>query len=167
MNIGDTEQVWASAVPVACARAAPQATSAMLCGLYSRIDNTSTPTSCTTTVTDFGSLSPAFLPDPDAVANEAPPYSAYAGNGRRIVTVAIVDTLATSTTAPMTVLGFRQFLIVPNPDGTFFNPTDANGRIPVLYIGNPAPVQSGWFDTRYANSCPVGNFSGPGKVVLH
>ena len=23
------------------------------------------------------------------------------------------------------------------------------------------------FDTRYANSCPVGNFSGPGKVVLH
>ena len=67
----------------------------------------------------------------------------------------------------MTVLGFRQFLLTPNPDGTFINPTDANGRFAALYIGNPAPVQSGWFDTRYANSCPVGSFSGPGKVVLH
>ena len=67
----------------------------------------------------------------------------------------------------MTVLGFRQFLVVPNPDGTFFNPADPNGRVPALYIGNPAPVQSGWFDTRYANSCPVGSFSGPGKVELH
>ena len=167
MNINDTEQLWASAVPPTCARPTPQATQALLCGMYSRLDNASTPAACTTAVTDFDALSPSYLPDPDVAANEAPPYSAYTGNGRRIITVAIVDTLAANTTAPMTVLGFRQFLVVPNSDGTFLNPADANGRFPVLYIGNPAPVQSGWFDTRYANSCPVGGFSGPGKVVLH
>ncbi|MBS1855781.1 MAG: hypothetical protein JST11_10475 [Acidobacteria bacterium] len=167
MNIADTEQLWASAVPPSCALAAPQVTQALLCGIYSRLDNANTPASCATAVTDFAAISPAFLPDSTVVAAEVPPYNAYSGNGRRILTVAIVDALAANIAAPMTVLGFRQFLVVPNPDGTFFNPTDANGRIPVLYIGNPAPVQSGWFDTRYANSCPVGNFSGPGKVVLH
>ena len=167
MNIGDSEQLWASAVPPACARPTPQTTQAILCGVYSRLDNGSTPAACTTAVTDFGALSPAFLPDTDVAAAEVPPYSAYAGNGRRILTVAIVDALAPNTASPMTVLGFRQFLVVPNPDGTFLDPSDANGRFPVLYIGNPAPVQSGWFDTRYANACPVGGFSGPGKVVLH
>jgi hypothetical protein len=167
MNINDTEQLWATAAPPACARPAPQTTQAMMCGIYSRLDNASTPAACTTAVTDFDALSAGFAPDPDVAAAQQPPYSAYAGNGRRIITVAIVDALAANTAAPMTVLGFRQFLVVPNPDGTFFNPADSNGRFPALYIGNPAPVQSGWFDTRYANSCPVGNFSGPGKVVLH
>jgi len=28
-------------------------------------------------------------------------------------------------------------------------------------------VQGGWFDTRYANACVPGSFTGPGKVVLH
>jgi hypothetical protein len=167
MNINDTEQLWASAAPPACARPTPTSTQAILCGLYSRLDNASTPAACTTAVTDFAALSPTYLPDPDVAAAQQPPYNAYAGNGRRIITVAIVDALAANTGAPMTVLGFRQFLLVPNPDGTFFNPADPNGRFPALYIGNPAPVQSGWFDTRYANSCPIGNFSGPGKVVLH
>src|SRR5207245_9607862 len=151
--IGDTEQIRASSVPPACARPPPQATLALLCGVYSRIDNTSIPAACTTAVTDFAALSATYLPDADAAANEAPPYNAYAGNGRRIITVAIVDTLAANSAAPMTVLAFRQFLVVPNPDGSFFDPGDPNGRIPVLYIGNPAPVQAGWFDTRFANSC--------------
>ena len=167
MNIGDTEQLWATAAPPACARPTPQTTQALLCGVYSRLDNAATPAVCTTAVTDFDALSTAFLPDPDAAPAEVPPYNAYAGNGRRIVTVAIVDALAANTAAPMTVLGFRQFLVVPNADGTFFNPADPNGRFPALYIGNPAPVPSGWFDTRYANACLVGSFSGPGKVVLH
>jgi Flp pilus assembly protein TadG len=167
MSIGDTEQIWASAVPPTCATPTPRATQAMLCGVYSRIDNTTTPTACTTAVTDFDAMSLSYPPDTDVVPNVAPPYSDYAGNGRRIITVAIVDALAPNTAAPMTVLGFRQFLVVPNSDGAFFSPGDPNGRFPVLYIGNPAPVQSGWFDTRYANSCPVGSFSGPGKVVLH
>jgi hypothetical protein len=140
----------------------------MLCGIYSRLDNANTPAACTTAVTDFGSLSASYLPDTDVVPAETPPYAAYTGNGRAIITVAIVGALGASTADPMQVLGFRQFLVVPNPDGTFFDPSDANGRIPVVYIGNPAPVQQGWFDTRYAGgSCPVGGFSGPGKVVLH
>jgi hypothetical protein len=165
-NMRDTEQLWASAVPPLCALGTNQYITAFNCGLYSRLDNGSTPASCTDAVTDFGLFS--YLPDPYAIAAETPPYSAYKGNGRSIITVAIVDVLAANSAAPMTVLGFRQFLVVPNPNGTFFNPSDGNGRIPVLYIGNPAPVQQGWFDTRYAGgSCPVGSFTGPGKVVLH
>jgi hypothetical protein len=167
-NMGDLEQLWASAVPPQCAIGTNQSIQAMLCGIYSRLDNANTPAACTTAVTDFGSLSTAYLPDTDVTPGETPPYSAYTGNGRAIITVVIVGALAANTTDPMQVLGFRQFLVVPNPDGTFFTPSDGNGRIPVLYIGNPAPVQQGWFDTRYAGgSCPVGGFSGPGKVVLH
>jgi Flp pilus assembly protein TadG len=166
-NVGDFEQLLAEAVPPTCAIGTNQYMQALACGLYSRLD-TNPPAGCTTAVTDFGSLSAAYSPDTDIVAAETPPYSAYTGNGRAIITVAIVGALGTSTADPMQVLGFRQFLVVPNPDGTFFNPTDPNGRIPVLYIGNPAPVQNGWFDTRYAGgSCPVGGFTGPGKVVLH
>jgi hypothetical protein len=167
-NMGDLEQLWANGAPPACARGTNQYIQAMLCGIYSRLDNANTPAACTTAVTDFGSLSASYLPDTDVVPAEIPPYAAYTGNGRAIITVAIVGALGASTADPMQVLGFRQFLVVPNPDGTFFDPSDANGRIPVVYIGNPAPVQQGWFDTRYAGgSCPVGGFSGPGKVVLH
>jgi Flp pilus assembly protein TadG len=167
-NVGDNEQLLAEAVPPTCAAGTSQFIQAFNCGIYSRLDNANTPAACTTAVTDFGSLSTAYLPDTDVTPAETPPYSSYTGNGRAIMTVAIVSALAASTADAMPVLGFRQFLVVSNPDGTFFNPTDPNGRIPVLYIGNPAPVQSGWFDTRYAGgSCPVGAFSGPGKVVLH
>jgi Flp pilus assembly protein TadG len=168
INLGDFEQLLAEAAPPACARGTNQFIQALGCGLYSRLDNANTPATCTTSVTDFGSLSTAFAPDTDVTPAGTPPYSAYQGNGRAIITVAIVGALAGSTADPMQVLGFRQFLVVPNPDGTFFDPTDPNGRIPVLYIGNPAPVQQGYFDTRFAGgSCPVGGFSGPGKVVLH
>jgi len=167
-NVSDTEQVWADAVPAACSGAAPARTTieSALCGLYSRLDDSATPSACTTAVDDFGTLSPAYLPDTDAVANEVPPYSAYGGNGRRLITVAIMDRAPTSATDNPTILGFRQFLLTPNSDGTFFSPTDAFGRFPALYAGNPAPVQQGWFDARYATSCPVGSFTGPGKVVL-
>ena len=167
-NMGDTEQLWANAAPPSCAVGTNQYIQALNCGLYSRLDNANTPAGCTTAVTDFGALSPSYLPDTDVTPAETPPYSAYTGNGRSLITVAIVNALAADTATPMTVLGFRQFQVVPNPDGTFFDPTDANGRIPVLYIGNPAPVQQGWFDTRYAGgACPAGSFTGPGKVVLH
>lgn len=169
VNVADTEEVWASALPLACTTVAPTRTTieAALCGLYSRLDNSSTPSACTTAVDDFGTLSPSYLPDTDVVANEAPPYSAYAGNGRRLITVAIMNRAPLNATDNPSVLAFRQFLLTPNTDGTFFQPTDTYGRFPALYIGNPAPVQQGWFDARYAISCPVGGFSGPGKVVLH
>ena len=168
VNIADTEQAWANALPLSCATVAPARTTveSALCGLYGRLDNSQTPSACTTAVDDFAALSSGYLPDSDAVPNEVPPYSAYSGNGRRLITVAIMDRAPTSTTDNPTVLAFRQFLLAPNSDGTFFQPTDTYGRFPALYIGNPAPVPQGWFDSRYAASCPVGGFSGPGKVVL-
>ena len=167
VNLGDTEQIWASAVPSLCAAAANPSVEAALCGIYSRLDNQNTSAVCTTAVTDFGALSPIYQPDTDANEAMTDLYPAYAGNGRRLMTVAIVDALAVNTGSPMTVLGFRQFLVEPNQDGTFFDPSDPNGRVPVLYIGNPAPVRQGWFDARYANACVQGSFTGPGKVVLH
>jgi Putative Flp pilus-assembly TadE/G-like len=164
MNVGDCEQVWASATPGLCSAAANPSVEAALCGLYSRLD-TAPPAACTTDVTDFGVLSAVYAPD-TAPPQEANAYTAYTGNGRSIFTLAIVDALGANAAAAMTVLGFRQFLLEVNSDGTFFNPADPNGRFPAMYIGAPAPVQSGWFDTRFAAACPVGSFSGPGKVVL-
>jgi len=159
VNVGDVEQVWASATPAACTAATSQTTQALLCGIYSRLDKDNTPAACQTAAPDFQDLSDASILDTEVDPALAPPYSGYGGNGRRIITVAIVD-------SSMTILGFRQFLVMPNPDNTFFNPTDTNGRFPALYIGSPAPIQSGWFDTRYANACPADR-SGPGRVVLH
>ncbi|HMD72143.1 MAG TPA: pilus assembly protein TadG-related protein [Bryobacteraceae bacterium] len=164
VNIGDCEQFWASAAARACTAAAPSpSVEAALCGLYSRLDSPSNVGICSTVVPDLAALDSAAAPDTDLAPGETPPYSDYLGNGRRLITAAIVQGSGSS----MTVLGFRQFLIEPNPDGTFFNPADANGRFPALYAGSPAPMPQGWFDTRYAGAmCPVGSFSGPGKVVL-
>ena len=124
------EAVWNSptfsAVPPACSGAAlPQVASAALCGLYERFDNQTQPGVCTTSVTDYSALQPAFQPDTDVVTGQGDIYSSYSGNGRRVITVTVVDALAPNTATPMTVLGFRQFLVQPNPDGTFFDPSDA------------------------------------------
>jgi len=94
-------------------------------------------------------------------------YTAYQGNGRRVITVVVVDALAPNTGTPMTVLGFRQFLLQPNPDGTPFNPADTNGRFVATYLGSPMPVRQGYIDDRFGLSCPAPVTSGPGKVVLH
>jgi len=165
MNVGDCEQPWASAPARVCtSTVANGSVEAALCGLYSRLDSPSNVGVCSAAVPDLGTLETAALPDTDLAPGETPPYSAYLGNARRLITVAVVS----SSGATMTVLGFRQFLIAPNPGGTFFNPADAAGRFPALYVGSPAPLPQGWFDTRYAGAmCPVGGFSGPGKVVLH
>ena len=79
------------------------------------------------------------------------------GNGRRIITIPVVDTL--SPTA-MTVLGFRQFLLQPNSGATDITTGDTYGRFLGMYIGSVAPVPQGRFD---GCTMPVG----PGKVVLH
>jgi Flp pilus assembly protein TadG len=165
VNVGDCEQLWPSASAVSCSSAPANASvEAALCGLYSRLDDPANMGVCSAVVADLAVLAPAALPDTDLTPGETPPYSAYLGNGRRLITVAIVS----GSSGAMTVLGFRQFLIQPNPDGSLFNPTDGNGRFPALYAGYPAPLPQGWFDTRYAGAmCPVGSFSGPGKVVLH
>jgi hypothetical protein len=167
-----SEAIWPTAIPSACPAATttvalnPSVSEAM-CGLYSRFDNTAPPPVCTTDVTDFADLAAAYPPDTDIVTGEADPYINYIGNGRRILTVPIVNALATTATATMTVLGFRQFFLEPNPDGSFLNPADANGRFVVQYIGSPAPVQQGWFDDHFGLGCPIPVPSGPGKVVLH
>jgi len=160
-NVGDCEQVWASAAPARCGSVQPSVTAA-LCGLYARVDNSQTPAACATAVSDFGTLSAAYTPDTNNLEASTDPYSAYAGNVRRIITVPIVATID----GVITILGFRQFLIELLSTGTFFDPTDSYGRFPALYIGNPAPLQSGWFDGRYASACSSYLTSGPGKVVL-
>jgi Flp pilus assembly protein TadG len=172
VGTGDAlEAVWSSptfsAVPPACAAALPQVAEAALCGLYLRFDNQTQPAACTTAVTDYAALQPAFQPDTDVVTGQADIYSTYSGNGRRVITVPVVAALAPNTATPMTVLGFRQFLVQPNPDGTFFNPSDANGRFVATYIGSPMPVKQGYVDDRFGQSCPAPVASGPGKVVLH
>jgi Flp pilus assembly protein TadG len=171
-GIGDSlEAVWSSptfsAVPPLCTAALPPLAVAALCGLYSRFDNVTPPTACTTAVTNYTALQPAYLPDTDIVTGQADIYSTYFGNGRRVITVPVVDALAPNTATPMVVLGFRQFLVQLAADGTFFNPSDTNGRFVATYIGSPMPVKQGYIDDRFAQSCPAPVTSGPGKVVLH
>ncbi len=90
-------------------------------------------------------------------------YTAYSGNGRRVITVAVVDALAPNTGTPMTVLGFRQFLLQPNPDGTPFNPADTNGRFVATYIGSPMPVKQGYIDDRFGLELSGSGDFGSGK----
>jgi hypothetical protein len=161
VGIGDAETIWASAAPSACATIiAPNASvSAAVCGLRSRFDNAAPPALCA----DFASLSTLYQPDTDVATGEADLYaSQYIGNGRRIITVPIMEAGAT-----MTVLGFRQFFLEPNPDGSYPNPADTYGRFVAQYIGSSAPVQQGWFDDHFKLGCPLPLTSGPGKVVLH
>ena len=131
---------------------APVDVTAALCGMESRLD-TAYPAMCTTDVTDFAALSAMYLPDTDPAYYDD--YSGYSGNGRRLITVAVVSALPTDTTcsAGMTVLGFRQFLVDPPALGSTFDPTDANGRFVALYVGSVAPLPQGWFDSRYAPAC--------------
>lgn len=168
MAINDpAETMWASLSPNTCSSGVPVGVSNFVCGLYSRFDNIQQPGICTANVADFTSLSAAYLPDTDVTTGPTDVYSAYTGNGRRVITVAVVDTLAAAVTATMTVLGFRQFLLELNSDGTLLNAGDTNGRFVVQYIGNPKPVAQGYFDDRFQLSCPIGSFTGPGKVVVH
>ena len=163
-----TETVWASAVPGACTTVLPPATVVdALCGLYSRFDNSNPAAICTSEVSNFAGVSLPFLPDTDVTTGESSGYASYVGNGRRIITVPVVNALPTDTTTTMTVLGFLQFFLEPNPDGTFFTAADPNGRFVAMYIGTPAPVNQGWVDDRFGLGCPAPVASGPGKVVLH
>jgi Flp pilus assembly protein TadG len=160
VNVGDIEQIpqSGSATPGRCeAPSSPVGVTNLLCGLYSRM-STDTFGSCG----DYSALLASYPADTDAsYVTEA---AGYVGNGRRILTVAVVNTLATDTSCGgMTVLGFRQFLLNPAADGSY-NPVDSRGRFAALYLGTVAPISQGWFDRRYTQVCPV---NGPGKVVLH
>ncbi len=160
-----SEQIWASATAQLCSTNVTPSVTEALCGLYSRFDSANAPGNCAQFVTDFTDLSAAYAPDTDVTTGPLDLYTAYLGNGRRVITVAIVNALTTTVTGTMTVLGFRQFLLEPNIDGSFLNPADVSGRFLAQYIGNPAPVKQGYFDDHFGLSCQVS--SGPGKVVLH
>jgi Flp pilus assembly protein TadG len=167
-GIGDpSEALWASIVPNTCNLTAPAGVIDALCGLQSRLDNTDPNAVCANQVTDFADLAAAYLPDTDQVIQQTDPYTSYIGNGRRILTLPVVDALTVSANGTMTVLGFRQFFLERNTDLSPNVPSDATGRFVVMYIGNPAPVKQGYIDDHFGLTGGNLPTSGPGKVVLH
>lgn len=148
-TVNQPEVIWASAVvnPCSARRLAPVVTDA-LCGLDTRLD-AATPTSCET-IPGVDDLWPVYSQDPDT--NSYTSYTDYTGNGRRIITIPIVDTLSAAGT--MNVLGFRQFLT------SAAAVTDPFGRFIAMYIGSVAPIKQGSF-----SGCSLS--AGPGKVILH
>jgi Flp pilus assembly protein TadG len=153
-SINNTETIWVDAIPAACAATVNSPVTSGLCGLDARFEPS--PQSVCQGIPDVSTLSGIYNPDTDTSSIDA--YASYAGNGRRVITIPIVDTL--NPTGSMTVLGFRQFLVEPNPNLSNINPADQDGRFIVLYIGSVVPVQQGRFD-----GCQIS--AGPGKVVLH
>jgi Flp pilus assembly protein TadG len=152
-TISTAGAIWASAAPGTCAAGITASATAALCGLSSRLSAVQ-PAACQTN-NDLVSVSTGYAADAD-VTNIAR-YSQYQGNNRRLMTLPIVDALST-----LNILGFRQFLLEPNSDGTPNNPADTNGRFIAMYVGIVAPVKQGRFD---GPACPLS--IGPGKVVLH
>jgi len=156
LTIGAAEDVWVGTEPIACNQnRTPALVQSMLCGVAARFDPNSLPAACET-ITDVATIA-TFRP-PDTDLTDHTDYAAYTGNGRRIITVAVTETLVNTG---MTVLGFRQFLIDPLLSNTTISPIDPAGRFPVIYLGSVVPVRQGRFD----GNC--GATSGPGKVVLY
>lgn len=154
-TINNTEVIWPDATVNACnATAVAPLVTAALCGLDARFE--STPQAACAGIPSIDTLASIYQPDTDV--NNYPVYTDYIGDGRRIITIPIVDML--SSTGNMTVLGFRQFLVEPDQDATNLNPGDQYGRFVALYIGSVAPVKQGSFQ-----GCQQP--AGPGKVVLH
>jgi len=154
ISINAERQIWTNAAPRACSQVVVSQVTSFLCGLATRL-SAETPEACAG-VPEIESVAPAYSPDTDLTDLEE--YAAYAGNARRVITVAVVDSIA--NTSSMIVLGFRQFLVEPNPNDVTLSPSDRYGRFVALYIGYPVPVRQGRFD-----GCQVA--AGPGKVVLH
>lgn len=154
LAINAEKQIWTNAAPRACNQAVVSQVTSFLCGLATRF-SAETPEACAG-VPEIDSVAAAYSPDTDLT--ELDDYAAYTGNARRVITVAVVDSIA--NTSSMIVLGFRQFLVEPNPNDVTINPADRNGRFAALYIGYPVPVKQGRFD-----GCMI--TAGPGKVVLH
>jgi Flp pilus assembly protein TadG len=145
LSINAEKQIWTTAVPRACNQIVVSQVTSFLCGLATRLLD-APPPGCE----GFSELeSPT-----DRDLEDRLDYASYQGNGRRVITVAVVGPEGFPNT--LRVLGFRQFLL--EPDG--INPSDPNGRFAALYIGYPVPLRQGRFD-----GCTVA--AGPGKVVLH
>ncbi len=155
VTINTEEGIWLNAAPLACnANRVPNPVTAFLCGMAGKFD-AAVPAACAGIV-DVDTISTMYLPDTDIT--DVTDYAQYTGTGRRVITVAVVENLAAS---PLYALGFRQFLIEPDPSAATIAPADANGRFAAIYIGYPKPLKQGRFD----GGCLV--TAGPGKVVLH
>ncbi len=154
VSVNAVETIWATALPPNCGQPMPAVVNATLCGLDVRLEG-GVPTGCDA-IADISTAANGYIPDTDTTDNDD--YVSYAGNGRRVLTVAIVDSL--SDTSAMTVLGFRQFLLQPQANAVNLNVTDLNARFAATYIGSPMPLKQGRF-----SGCSI--TSGPGKVVLH
>jgi hypothetical protein len=155
MSIATDESVWLNAQPAACQGSRISAiVSSFLCGLNLRLD--AAVTGVCANVPDAEAIAGLYQQDTDI--NQVDDYAAYTGSGRRVLTVAVVSAL--NAAAAMQPLGFRQFLLEPDPDATTINPNDVNGRFVALYIGSIVPLRQGRYE-----GCTI--TSGPGKVVLH
>lgn len=155
LSYNAVEQVWTGASPPGCnENRVPVQVTAFLCGLATRLE-TGVAEGCTG-IPEVETAAGPFNADTDA--SDLTTYNEYTGNLRRVLTVAIVDSI--SDQLAMTVLGFRQFLLQPLANTTTLNPTDSNGRFIVTYIGSSVPLKLGRF-----SGCSQA--AGPGKVVLH
>ena len=150
------ETVWPTTTVNACNAnlPLPQAISGALCGMYTRFDS-AVPQACSG-IPEIDTLSVGYTPDSDVADYDT--LTDYTGNGRRLITIPIVDTINAGSI--MTIQGFRQFLIMPDPGGSATNPADVFARFIALYVGSVAPVKQGRFD-----GCQLS--FGPGKAVLH
>ncbi len=154
-RVGNTEQLWATATTANCTPGILSgAVTAMLCGIGLRFD--STPQGTCAGLADLDTI--ASLYPPDTTTDDFDDYASYTGTGRRVITIPIVDVLNAS--ADMTVLGFRQFLLLPNSGAATINVADSNGRFAAMYVGSVKPLRQGSM-----SGCTQS--AGPGKVVLH
>jgi Flp pilus assembly protein TadG len=156
-RIGAAENLWATATPGACPGSVNASVRSAFCGLAARFD-TAIPAVCES-IAEVGTLSGTQPIDTDLV--ELEDYTAYTGNRRRILTLPIVDAL--NPAGGMAVLGFRQFLLQPDQNGTTLNASDNNARFAATYIGSAVPLTQGRL---FADGCPADLTAGPGKVVL-
>lgn len=156
IRIGGSENVWENATPLQCSfNQIPGPVQAFLCGLAARFDGSSLPAQCQI-VGELDTIVATNIPDTDLT--DLDDYAGYTGNGRRIITIPIVEALLPG--GGMVVLGFRQFLVQPLTAQTQFNPADPSGRFTASYLGSVMPLKQGRFD----GNC--GLTTGPGKVVL-
>lgn len=157
LTINGSEGIWAGSDPLQCQlNQVPGPVRALLCGFGTRFDPSTLAAQCSI-VPDVDTLAGNNIADTDL--SDLDDYASYTGNGRRVITVPVVDALAPG--GGMLVLGFRQFLLQPLSGGTEFNAADQTGRFVASYIGSVVPVRQGRFD----GNCGV--TSGPGKVVLY
>lgn len=158
VNITTPETIWETAAAVACNQNnVPGVVRGFTCGLANRFES-GVYSGCET-VQDSDVWSQSVIPDSDLTDTDDY-QTTYAGNTRRVITIAIAETLADPTA--ITILGFRQFLLNPVTNTTNINPLDNNGRFLVTYVGSPVPLRAG-----RVSGCPAPVAAGPGKVVLH